>query len=73
MDENGGEVSMAEQKKGIFARLFGQQQNSDCCSVKIEEIPEEDKDEASRQTPPEHRSSCCGPAPKDQRNDGGAI
>lgn len=63
---NGGEVHMAEQKKGIFGRLFGQQQKSGgCCSVRIEEISEEDEEKTPQQIQPVgRRSSCCGPAPK---------
>lgn len=67
---NGGEVLMAEEKKGIFARLFGQQQKSGgCCNVRIEEISEEEEEK----TPQQIRSlgggsSCCGPAPKTRRD-----
>lgn len=57
---------MAEEKKGIFSRLFGQQQKSGgCCSVRIEEISEEDEDKIPRQIRSVDRgSSCCGPAPR---------
>jgi len=56
---------MAQEKKGIFARLFGQQKSGGCCSVRIEEIPEEEEDKASRQVRSTGSScSCCGPAPR---------
>lgn len=63
---------MAE-KKGLLSRLFGGDSKSSCCSIRIEEIPE---DEQSKQTglgeraddanAPEATSSCCcnGKAPQ---------
>lgn len=63
-EDNGGELPMAEEKKGLFVRLFGGQKKGNCCSMKIEEIPEEEGDETPRQVSPLRRgSACCGPAP----------
>ncbi len=65
---------MAEQKKGIFARLFGQKPKSNCCcNVEVEEIPDEDQEKAPQQARSTDRgSSCCGPAPK-ARSDGDRV
>jgi hypothetical protein len=70
----GGAVPMAEEKKGIFARLFGQQQKSgSCCNMRIVEITEEDEDKTPPQGRPEgHGSSCCAPAPEVQETGGSA-
>lgn len=56
---------MAEEaKKGLFVRLFGGQKKGSCCSVKIEEIPEDEGDEMPQQVRSSgRRTSCCGPEP----------
>lgn len=58
-------VPVAEQKKGFIARLFGQKpKGGGCCSVRIEEISEEEDEEAPQQVRPLGRdSSSRGPAP----------
>lgn len=49
-----------EKKKSKLWELFGARKTG-CCSVEIEEIPEEEKQEESC-------CSCCGPVPKDVKD-----
>ncbi len=55
---------MAEEKKGLFARMFGPKK-SECCSFTIEEIPEEEVSSNAAQPVRSQSagSSCCGSAP----------
>jgi hypothetical protein len=48
---------MAEQKKGLWSRLFGGGQGS-CCNVRIEEVPDEEQTQAR----PPVANPCCGAA-----------
>ncbi|HBO3715217.1 TPA: hypothetical protein P6N70_000647 [Pseudomonas aeruginosa] len=43
------------EKKGFIARLFGKQEDSACCAVRIEEMP---KTEVP-QMPVTKKSACC--------------
>lgn len=54
---------MAEEKKGLFARMFGPKK-SGCCGYSIEEIPEEGAWSKALQParPQSTGSSCCGSA-----------
>jgi len=45
------------EKKGFIARLLGKQDESDCCAVRIEEVPET---EVARM-PAAKKSACCAP------------
>ena len=45
---------MAE-KKGLIARLFGKQEASSCCAVRIEAVPDE-----REAVPTAQKSPCCG-------------
>lgn len=42
------------EKKGFFGRLFGKQEASACCAVKIEAVPDEPAKPAAAKP-----SSCC--------------
>ena len=55
---------MAE-KKGLLSRLFGGDSKSSCCSIRIEEVPEEEQakqagDQVRDTEPSKTTSSCCG-------------
>ncbi|MBS9422865.1 hypothetical protein [Photorhabdus caribbeanensis] len=42
------------EKKGFFSRLFGKQEESACCAVRIKEVPDEPAKPAATKS-----SSCC--------------
>lgn len=43
------------EKKGFIARLLGKQDESDCCAVRIEEVPETEM----TPMPVAKKSACC--------------
>ncbi|HIB3372630.1 TPA: hypothetical protein ACWV9G_003938 [Pseudomonas aeruginosa] len=43
------------EKKGFIARLFGKQEDSACCAVRIEEVPEME----AAKMPAAKKSACC--------------
>lgn len=46
------------EKKGFIARLFGKQEDSACCAVRIEEVPKTEM----TPMPVAKKSACCGGA-----------
>ena len=68
---------MAEEKKGFWSKLKGSKKSSGCCSMKIEEIPEdapeetgaEGKEKAKKAEP----APCCGGAKTPSRGGGGSC
>ncbi len=66
---------MTEEKKGFWAKLLGSKKASGCCSVKIEEIPEDvpgetDTEQAEKEA--ENEPPCCG-GPMPRRGGGGGC
>ncbi|MCK9459386.1 MAG: hypothetical protein M0R80_07080 [Proteobacteria bacterium] len=72
---------MTEEKKGFWARLKGSKKKaSGCCSINIEEIPEDVPEETDveveeKETAKEKKAEpapCCGGIPTPRRRGGGS-
>ena len=61
---------MSEEKKSLWSRIFGHKESSACCSLKIEEVPEDapagrgttpkGETQADSDTKKPDSSPCCG-------------
>lgn len=70
---------MSEEKKGFWSKVFTPKKSTGCCSVKIEELPDDAPDaEAAKEgdnaeqevAQPEAAPCCCGPRPKSRKGGG---
>ncbi len=52
-----------ETKKGIFSKIF-KVKNSGCCTIKIEEVHEEEQQSATGSDQLREKQSCCGKRPE---------
>ncbi len=76
---------MSNEKKGFWSKVFGPKKSSGCCSVKIEEVPDDEAldTEAAKKEKDEKAESeadqsvpapcCAGARPKSGRGGGGCC